>query len=162
MKPCDRCGQQASVHLCHPVAGQEPKEIHLCQDCAQQQNLIVGKELQLNTIVQMMISAHVGEAADVLTHLACPVCGLKYMEFRTQGRLGCPHDYESFRSGLVPLLERIHRKTVHIGKRPKRRPKASPSDILELRKQLREAVDTERYERAAELRDLIKHKEKDG
>jgi protein arginine kinase activator len=162
MKPCDRCGQQATVHLCHPSAGKEPKEIHLCSECAQNQNLIVGKELQLNAIVQIMISMHVGEAADVLTHLACPVCGLKYMEFRTLGRLGCPHDYESFRSGLVPLLERIHRKTVHIGKRPKRRPKASPTDILELRKQLREAVDAERYERAAELRDLIRHKEKDG
>ena len=29
--------------------------------------------------------------------LTCPHCGIKFMEFRAQGRLGCPHDYEVFR-----------------------------------------------------------------
>ncbi len=162
MKPCDQCGQPASVHLCHPSAGKEPLELHLCSSCAEKKQIIVGKELQLNAIVQLMISKHLGEGSENLALLICPACGLKYTEFRTQGRLGCPHDYEAFRLGLVPLLERIHRKTVHIGKRPKRLPKATVAEILDLRRQLREAVDQEAYERAAQLRDLIKQKEREG
>ena len=35
------------------------------------------------------------------------------IEFRADGRLGCPHDYEVFRVGLEPLLQRIHRSGRH-------------------------------------------------
>jgi hypothetical protein len=26
----------------------------------------------------------------------CPYCGIKFVEFRNSGRLGCPHDYIGF------------------------------------------------------------------
>lgn len=162
MKPCEQCGQPATIHLCHPQSGQEPLEIHLCSGCAEKKNLLVGKELQISAIVQMMMSKYGGEGAEKLARLACPTCGLHYTEFRTQGRLGCPHDYEAFRTGLVPLLERIHQKTVHVGKRPRQRPQATMAEVLALRQQLREAVNHEAYERAAELRDLIRQKEHNG
>lgn len=162
MKQCERCNQPATIHLCHPMAGKEPLELHLCTECAEKENLLVGKELQISTIVQKMISKFGGEGAEMLARLACPTCGMHYTEFRTQGRLGCPHDYEAFRLGLVPLLERIHTKTVHVGKRPKQRPRATMAEVLTLRQQLRDAVQQEAYERAAELRDLIRHKEHNG
>lgn len=162
MKPCQRCGKPSTVHLCHPMAGHEPFELHLCNACAEQQNLLVGKELQISAIVQIMITKFGGETAEQLARLSCPACGIHYTEFRNQGRLGCPHDYEAFRSGLVPLLERIHRKTIHIGKRPRQRPKATIAEVIELRNQLREAIQHEAYERAAELRDLIRQKETNG
>ncbi|MFT3881274.1 MAG: UvrB/UvrC motif-containing protein [Gemmatales bacterium] len=162
MKPCQQCGQPSTVHLSHPMSGQEPFELHLCTACAEKQNILVGKELQISAIVQIMISKFGGETAEKQARLSCPACGMNYAEFRSQGRLGCPHDYEAFRTGLMPLLERIHRKTVHTGKRPKQRPKATPADVLELRKQLREAIHQEAYERAAQLRDLIRQKETNG
>jgi protein arginine kinase activator len=92
------------------------------------------------------------------------------MEFRADGRLGCPADYELFRAGLLPILQRIHRATCHVGKVPRRRAAAPPAsttepravradELLALRQQLRRAVETEHYERAAELRDLIRQKE---
>ncbi|HQR43728.1 MAG TPA: UvrB/UvrC motif-containing protein [Gemmatales bacterium] len=161
MKTCERCGEVASIHLCHPVAGQDPLEVHLCTSCAEKANVIVGKDLQLSTVVQMMIGKY-GQEGDVSAKMHCPVCGLPYAEFRRQGRLGCPHDYEAFRSGLIPLLERIHRKTVHVGKRPRQRPRISEVELLELRQLLRHAVQQEAYERAAELRDLIRQKEQIG
>jgi protein arginine kinase activator len=160
MKACERCGEPATIHLTHPQAGQEMVVIHLCTGCAESLNVIVGKELQIGNIVQMMISK-VGKDEEGGT-TKCPACGLPYAEFRTQGRLGCPHDYEAFRAGLVPLLERIHRKTVHVGKRPRQRPRISPLELLELRQQLQQAVQHEAYERAAELRDLIRQKENNG
>jgi protein arginine kinase activator len=83
------------------------------------------------------------------------------MEFRAEGRLGCPHDYEVFRAGLKPLLERIHRSDRHVGKSPRH---YSPNpvretELIELRSQLRRAVEAEAYEEAARLRDLLRQKE---
>lgn len=162
MKPCEKCGQPATVHLGHPVSGQEPLEIHLCTQCAEKENLLVGKELQISAIVQKIISKYGTEGIDKLGQLTCPTCGMHYTEFRSQGRLGCAHDYEAFRPGLLPLLERIHRKTVHRGKRPRHRKQATPAELQALRLELSEAVKQEAYERAAELRDLIRYKENNG
>ena len=162
MKPCQQGGEPASIHLSHPKAGKEPLQIHLCTACAEKKNLLVGKELQISTIVQLMISKFGREGGEAQSMPACPTCGMQYTEFRTQGRLGCPHDYEAFRLGLVPLLERIHSRTVHVGKRPRQRPRATMAEVLSLRQQLLEAVQQEAYERAAELRDLIRLKENNG
>ena len=82
------------------------------------------------------------------------------MEFRSDGRLGCPADYEVFRAGLLPILQRIHRATRHVGKVPRRlAPENRAAEVLKLRQQLRRAVDAENYELAAQLRDLIRQKE---
>jgi protein-arginine kinase activator protein McsA len=35
------------------------------------------------------------------------VCGVTFLEFRKQGRLGCPHDYVCFAEELEPLLLNI-------------------------------------------------------
>jgi protein arginine kinase activator len=75
--------------------------------------------------------------------------------------LGCPHDYEAFRVGLEPLLQRIHRSLRHVGKTPKQRrlTSAEQSELLVMRTQLRAAIESEDYEEAARLRDLLREKE---
>jgi protein arginine kinase activator len=86
------------------------------------------------------------------------VCGIKFVEFRNTGRLGCPHDYQEFREELTPLLENIHGETAHRGKVPRRQPqnKETQSELMQLRKQLLQAVTREAYEEAARLRDRIR------
>src|SRR5262249_35228466 len=92
--------------------------------------------------------------------LACPVCGIRYMEFRAEGRLGCPHDYKVFRPGLEPLLERIHRAGRHVGKMPRHRISAArETELIDLRQKLRQAIDSEAYEEPARLVDLIRKRE---
>jgi protein arginine kinase activator len=83
------------------------------------------------------------------------------MEFRAQGRLGCPYDYTVFKGGLDSLLYRIHRGTRHVGKFPHRRGPSADRlvEIVQLRRQLQSAVDAEAYEEAARLRDLLRQKE---
>ena len=99
--------------------------------------------------------------SEELARLKCPDCGIQYMEFRHQGRLGCPADYEVFRAGLEPILEKIHRATRHVGKVPRYRVRdaARRRELTDLRRELRDAVKAERYEEAARLRDLIREKE---
>jgi protein arginine kinase activator len=157
---CQSCSQPAKVHVTDIVNGHK-KEVHLCEACAEQQQLIKEQELNLPAILQSLIDHHIGQLTDEVSRLTCPACGIKYMEFRAEGRLGCPHDYEVFRAGLEPLLERIHRAIRHVGKTPRRRrmTAALQAELVELRRQLRAAVDAEAYEQAACLRDLIRTKE---
>jgi protein arginine kinase activator len=157
---CQSCSNPATVHLTDIVDGHK-KELHLCQACAEQQQFIKQQELNLPAILQSLIGHHVGQLTDELARLTCPACGIKYMEFRAEGRLGCPHDYEVFRAGLEPLLHRIHRAGRHVGKAPRRRRSTVTlqAELIELRKQLRTAVRQEAYEEAARLRDLIRQRE---
>jgi protein arginine kinase activator len=143
------------------VVDNQKREVHLCQACAEAQQLIKQKELNLPAILQNLIGQHLGPQTDELARLVCPACGIKYMEFRSQGRLGCPHDYAVFKTGLGTLLQRIHRSTHHVGKVPRRRGPGAERlvEIVQLRRQLQSAVDAEAYEEAARIRDLLRQKE---
>lgn len=156
---CQRCPNPATVHLTE-IVDQQKKELHFCQACAENQGLVQKQELNLPAILQTLIGHHLGRETDELARLACPACGIKYMEFRAQGRLGCPHDYAAFRTGLEPLLVKIHRATRHCGKTPRRAPSAARlAEVVRLRGRLQAAVDAERYEEAARLLALIREKE---
>ena len=88
----------------------------------------------------------------------CQICGIKFVDFRNTGRLGCPHDYIEFRDELTPLLENIHGETKHCGKSPRRQPQTQQmqNELIQLRKQLLQAVNKEAYEEAAKIRDRIR------
>jgi protein arginine kinase activator len=162
---CQHCPKPATVHITTIEQGGQKRIVHLCQACAEQQQLVnKQQELNLPAILQSLIGQHVGATSDELARLTCPECGIKFMEFRQQGRLGCPHDYAVFRDGLVPLLERIHRAARHVGKSPRRGTAAlaEQAELVDLRRRLRQAVEAEAYEDAARLRDLLRLKEATG
>ncbi|HKM54156.1 MAG TPA: UvrB/UvrC motif-containing protein [Isosphaeraceae bacterium] len=156
---CQRCKNNASVHLTQRV-GESRQELHLCLACAQKAGLAVPEnppDLALDAVVQSLIVAHVGELVGELADLSCPDCGIKYMEFRAGGRLGCPQDYRVFSRGLLPVLQRVHGATRHVGKSARQRPGAI--NRLRLRSQLREAILHENYEEAARIRDELRLKD---
>jgi protein arginine kinase activator len=159
---CQRCSHEATVHLTETVEGQR-REVHLCGRCARKVGVVPTEappELALDAVVQGLIITHVGELVGELSGLTCPDCGLRFMEYRAEGRLGCPNDYSVFARGLLPLLIRAHGATRHVGKVAHRRP--STLDRLRLRTRLRDAVAREDYEEAARLRDLLRQKDADA
>jgi protein arginine kinase activator len=158
---CQRCPDEASVHLTETVDGHR-LELHLCLPCARKAGMALPESppaLALDAVVQDLIVTHVGELVGELADLACPECGTRFMEFRSRGRLGCPRDYDVFARGLLPLLHRAHGATRHVGKAARRRPAAS--DRLLIRAHLRQAIAREDYELAARLRDRLRHKDAD-
>lgn len=155
---CEACGKPATVHQTTLVGG-EKRERHLCRRCAEEKQLVSGSELNLPAILQQVIGQHLPPEMDGLAKQRCPVCGIRYMEFRAQGRLGCPHDYEVFRVGLVPLLSKIHRSARHSGKVPRGGVPAAAFEMARLRQELRAAVEAEEYHEAARLRDLLRQRE---
>jgi len=157
---CQSCGKPATVHLTDIVHGVK-KTTHLCPECAEKNQILKNQELNLSAILQTVIGQHIGPVTEELARLTCPSCGIKYMGFKAVGRLGCPQDYKVFQNALEPLLTKIHRSTRHVGKVPHHAVKnaARHTELMQLRHQLRQAVDSEAYEEAARLRDLIRQKE---
>lgn len=156
---CQKCNNvHATVHLTDIVNG-EKREWHLCSDCAEKEG-IVAKTPQINQLLQefVMQKASLKELAG----LTCDHCGMSFVEFRTNGQLGCPNDYDAFKQALEPLIERSHEgATQHCGKIPRRvaTPVRAKIDLVRLRRQLKMAVDAEEYENAARLRDEIERLE---
>jgi protein arginine kinase activator len=144
------------MHITEVLPGDRFEELHLCEDCAQKVLFEVPKP-------SLKSGAVSGEDSDEFTPAksACSSCGIKFVEFRNSGRLGCPNDYTEFRDELLPLLENIHGETRHAGKTPRRSPKARAAngELLQLRKQLQVAVTREAYEEAARIRDRIRQLE---
>ena len=158
MTLCQRCNKApATVHLTDilPPNG-EKRERHLCERCSREEGVMVQKNESISSILEGFIKQSSGmkDMADV----TCPTCGITFREFRSQGLLGCPQDYEVFEKNLSPLIERAHEGgTHHVGKVPARLG-GEPSrrvKLARLRKSMREAVEQEDYELAAKLRDEI-------
>jgi protein arginine kinase activator len=90
---------------------------------------------------------------------SCTRCGASLQDFRESGRLGCPECYRSFEVPLRDLLRRLHGSTHHVGERYAERDGSAPEarqTTVDLREQLRLAVETENFELAAELRDRLR------
>ena len=151
MQKCQKCPNPATLHITEVLAEAQFEELHLCEQCAQKylyepQKSAAGK-------------GEVREADEGLFNQnECPSCGMKFVDFRNSGRLGCPHDYQTFREELLPLLENIHGEVKHVGKSPRRSPasKETESELVQLRQRLKQAVTKEDYEEAARIRDRIK------
>lgn len=164
MDICQFCGAPATVHLTQ-IVNKQKQEMHLCDRCEREHQLLPpgpAPDLNIPAILQLLFgqpqplpgSATPGPPAAEPGSLNCPACGLKYVQFKTAGRLGCPHEYDAFRPNLEPLLERIHRGLTHAGKVP--RAARRGADLRELNERLAAAVAAEDYEQAARLRDRIR------
>lgn len=156
---CQFCSNPATVHLTDIVHKQK-REMHLCDSCAREKNLIPDTPPGLNVpaVLQLVLGSLPGPARVPAADAVCPECGTPYAHFKAQGRLGCPHDYEAFRPLLEPLVERVQNNAVrHTGKVPRRhRRRVLRARRAELEAQLQSAVAAERYEEAARLRDSIR------
>jgi protein arginine kinase activator len=155
---CQRCHNAATLHITEVLPNDQFEELHLCEQCAQKYLYEPQPKGSGKGPAEAISEA---EEANLLSQQECPMCGIKFMEFRNSGRLGCPHDYEVFREELTPLLESIHGETRHCGKSPRRLPqsKQTQSELIQLRNRLKQAVTKEDYEEAARLRDRIRQLE---
>lgn len=149
------CTKAATLHITEILGEDQFEELHLCEECAHK--YLYEQPPQKGPGQKAATPVEEGEELGV-SGRECPNCGLKFVDFRNSGRLGCPHDYEEFREELTPLLENIHGEPKHTGKSPRRLPqnRQTQSELATLRKQLLQAVNREAYEEAARLRDRIR------
>ena len=160
---CDRCDQPATVHLIEIVNGKKIEK-HLCEQHATEDGVAVKMSAApINELLEKFVLKHSpGQEAEAVA--ACADCGMTWEQFRKRGLLGCPSCYGAFGEALSPLLERAHEGgNCHIGKVPR----CAGSDelrqqrLMQLRRELAQAVASEQYEKAAGLRDQVNQLERD-
>lgn len=146
------------VHLTQIVSN-EMSTHHLCQKCAANKGLQSKEGPSNDQLLDLIdkVSGGLPEAseADVTQ---CDFCDLTFEEFRKTTRLGCPHCYEAFAEQIPSLLRRIHGGERHVGKvylPPDPSASETGKRVEGLRRRLERAIQTEDFERAADLRDEI-------
>jgi protein arginine kinase activator len=160
---CDECGKAPAMIRCTEMVGGELSTWNLCEECARRKGVTGSLTSLAGPLVDILMGLleEAGEREGTRPGSTCPRCGLSYREFRQGGRVGCGTCYTSFRQELLPLLRRIHGSTEHAGRVPTALAGSleSKRELEELRAELDQAVRREEYERAAELRDLLRAKE---
>ena len=108
LEKCQKCStKQATYHITEVMSEDHYEELHLCEDCYHK-FFYEPQAPGQGTATEGPAVAEEGDEAAALGQRQCPVCGIRFVEFRNTGRLGCPHDYQEFREELLPLLENIH------------------------------------------------------
>lgn len=161
---CQRCQERpATIHLTK-VVNFEKTEVHLCEVCAKSAGSELGIVIEPNFTFQNLIAGILEGEIDKYQHpnkpqeLVCKKCGLTFSDFRDRGLLGCGECYTYFQPGLEPLLKRVHGSSTHTGKVPKRTggKVRVRKEMEQLKYQLQQAINSEEYEKAAQIRDEIR------
>ena len=158
---CQHCEKPATFHITE-LTGNTPEELHLCEEHARMYLMQADQPEEPVPTIAGALAQHlkISQTAEELSSLdqeSCPVCGITFYEFRHVGRLGCPHDYVHFEQELEPLIVNVHGSTVHVGKKPEQGSTDTDArtELIQLRKQMQDAIAKEDYEKASEIRDRI-------
>lgn len=162
---CQHCEKPATFHITELTEPSGPVMLHLCEEHARvylsQESVGAPQSTLGHVLAKQLKLDQTAEERAKLDKKTCPVCGISFAEFRQEGRLGCAYDYICFQDDLETLLLNIHGSKTHRGKRPSKNT-GSPDkqhEIIQLRREMKEAIAKEQYERAGEIRDLIRELE---
>jgi len=186
---CQKCHQRQATVFFSQTVGNQTTQAHLCEVCAREQSQAYGginpysfnpfaaiSEF-LNNFVNWnesgIAEVNSGRAGSVAVNpqLQCPHCGYQLSTFQQNGRLGCTKCYESFKTALEPLISSIHGSVRHVEEgAPVTKPETSTvapkgvqvPEIKVIREKIQKAIQEEKFEEAARLRDEIKKLENKG
>jgi protein arginine kinase activator len=165
---CQDCKKrEAQVHLTQ-IVNNEKMSLALCKECAAARGFhspLDNVPFPLAEILSGLTTAlpSTGSLQIETASLKCPNCGLTFTEFTSIGRFGCGGCYKAFRTRLEGIMRKVHGASLHRGTIPglvdKTDSKNLPMPIKEeerLEAELKKAIDSEEFERAAEIRDKLK------
>lgn len=165
---CQQCQKNvANVRFTHIINGKKV-EMYLCEQCAKEKGQL-GFSPQLNLFDFLWGIPGFGgstgyEQMVQPKEVRCNVCGMSFEDFKKTGKIGCANCYRLFRENLNPILRKLHGSIEHTGKMPLKISGciSKNNELEKLREQLAMAISSEEYEKAAELRDMIRNLESTG
>ncbi len=160
---CQECRQnEANIHIVKNVNGKQ-SELNLCESCARKKDELdftFEPQFSLHKLFSSMLNQGLyGKREEMLADdKKCASCSLTFAQFGQVGRLGCSECVPAFEDKLKPLLKRIHGGSSHTGKVPeKARERVNIlRELDQLKDELQAKVQSEEFEKAAQLRDRIR------
>ncbi len=166
---CDYCDSKATVFLTQLAEGQM-KKVCLCDSCAKERGVTDPTGFSLADMLlgnfQNPVDGPVVPRKERMAGGAriCPECGFTNEDFLKVRRFGCGNCYEVFSDELDPMLRGMHKGESHVGKVPEGLMETHfrHQRMEELRTKLENAIASESYEEAADLRDEIRALDETG
>ena len=158
-KLCDECNcNPANVHLTQIIQNEVIVQ-HLCEECAKHRGISIVIEnghLSLPQTEKKHKKEHKTKRK-FEKDVVCPVCRMRFSDFKEKGRLGCSNCYIAFEKEITALLIQVHGASQHRGKKYHRfhRSHENTDDIKVLKDELDNAIRNEKFELAALIRDKI-------
>lgn len=156
---CQMCHKnQATTRILTTVNG-KTQEYMLCSTCADKSGYFTK---YFDFGIGNLLSGFLENIQDKETQSLkkCPQCGMTFAEFSKTGKLGCAHCYDAFKDELIPMIERIHGKSIHVKKQNHISTATKSVDVKEKIKKLQikmqKAIEIQDFENAAQIRDEIK------
>lgn len=165
---CQECNERpATFHFTKVVNG-EKTEIHICEHCAHENSSMFidnSPGFSINNLLAGLLNLEPSinkTQQDIFKKnevLQCSRCQMTFQQFTKVGRFGCSECYKTFNKQINPILRRVHSgNTVHAGKIPERiGGSIHVRKRIELLKQnIKDLIQEEEFEKAAEIRDEIR------
>lgn len=165
---CEECHDNlATLHFTQIING-EKMEVNVCEECAKNKGYMSypGEGYSLHDLLTGLFSLDANQLKvkendpfKQQKEIQCPKCKLTFNDFQRIGKFGCAQCYSAFSTRLDSIFRRVHSgNTKHIGKIPKRKGGSLhiKKEIEQYRKQLQVHIEREEFEKAAEIRDIIK------
>ncbi|MBR3163669.1 MAG: UvrB/UvrC motif-containing protein [Clostridia bacterium] len=183
---CENCGKrEANVKYTQIING-EKKEMHLCEECSEKLgigNMEFKMPISFSSFLGDFFDEFENDTLlpefDPIKALKCDSCGMTFEDFMNTGKFGCANCYNAFESKIDPILKNIQGANRHVGRLGKIEPAIDLnvqenikdektnntekeeennqiSKVERLKLELQKAIEEERYEDAAKIRDEIK------
>lgn len=161
---CTHCNErEANTHIKRIINGRK-EEMHLCEECAKELGVMEEFSFEPFTM-DSLFGKLLGAGAKAFNSLSgvdrCTYCGTTFNDIVNTGRVGCAHCYDKFERKLEPSIEKLHGRAKHIGKNvsyteeKNETEKETVSELDKLKADLKLAIQEQRFEDAAVLRDKI-------
>lgn len=157
---CSICKEnEATVHLTQ-IVGEKMHKVDLCEACSKQKGINNPTGFGLADVILGLKnpSEEIEEPETDSPAPVCSSCGYTLADLKKTGRLGCPACFDVFEPTLADMLRPMHKGIQHKGKVPASLQAKLQADqrLQTLESSLASAIEEERYEDAARLRDEIK------
>ena len=150
---CEICKHSDATVFIKQVIDGVARKLHACPACARSQGFEV--KLPMPLLKDLLFGAGAEAPAKPAAHgRTCPACKMTAAEFRKTSLLGCPACYDAFTEEVTPYLDSLPENPGHCGKVPAR--ERTAAEMAALQRSLQEAVETQSFEEAAQLRDRIR------
>lgn len=161
---CQNCQKRvANVHFTQ-ITNAKKTEMYLCDQCAREKGQSgIGPPMNISDFLSGFMNYGNSEAHTIQepAEECCEICGMSFEDFKKTGKMGCSNCYHIYGDRLKPIMKRLHGNTEHTGKVPSRLSGevSQTKELDSLKASLAKAVQSEEYEKAAELRDKIRELE---
>ncbi|NLK17945.1 MAG: hypothetical protein GX304_05485 [Clostridiales bacterium] len=152
---CSECKvNPATIHITNIINGVK-KEMHICAECAKKYESLGGFKFVNDDFFMPLLGFDLDDLSVKVK--ACPTCGTRLSDFNKSGYLGCADCYSAFGDSLRAVIKRVQGSLKYVGKVP-----LDDSETTQLREyerlsaELKKAIEEERYEDAAKIRDKLR------